>query len=197
MIVCGLDWTKRCYEKNVKSSFPEDLAQLCRNLAQLATADLIPEAAIINFYPMSSTMGGHLDDAEHDLAKPIISLSLGCSALYLLGGRKKDLDPLPLLLRSGDAIIMTGESRLCYHGIPAILPHAFEAEMRGLSRDSLASQLADHLAVIEEEENNISQHVLRYLEQHRINMNARQVCYEGKEELWCDKTGTGHVKYEA
>ncbi len=48
--------------------------------------------------------------------------SLGQSALFLIGGQSKQVSPVPLLLNSGDIVIMSGPSRLAYHGIPRVLP---------------------------------------------------------------------------
>jgi len=50
-------------------------------------------------------MGGHLDDAERCQTVPIVSISLGLDAIYLIGGRTKAQEPIPLLLRSGDVIL--------------------------------------------------------------------------------------------
>lgn len=47
-----------------------------------------PDAALVNYYSMGDTLGGHCDDVECDLAKPIVSLSLGCDAIFLLGGER-------------------------------------------------------------------------------------------------------------
>jgi hypothetical protein len=56
-----------------------------------------PEAAIVNFYRADkSVMGAHLDDAEEEMRVPIVSLSFGCSAIFLLG----KLSPLPNTLRN-------------------------------------------------------------------------------------------------
>ena len=44
--------------------------------------------------------------------KPIISISLGCPAIFLIGGRSRSDPPTPLLVRSGDVIVMARESRL-------------------------------------------------------------------------------------
>jgi hypothetical protein len=41
--------------------------------------------------------------------------------VFLLGGRTKDIPPVPILVRSGDVVVMSGESRYCYHGVPHIL----------------------------------------------------------------------------
>jgi hypothetical protein len=68
-------------------------------------------------------MSGHIDDAEHCLDEPIVSFSVGCPAVFLIGGRSKSEAPTGILLRSGDALVMSGASRTCYHGVPLIMKH--------------------------------------------------------------------------
>lgn len=114
------------YQKNLKSAFPADLSWLCRNVASAVHMPFEPEAAIVNFYPVSATMGGHLDDAEHTMDKPIVSISIGRPALFLLGGRVKSVKPTSVLLESGDIVVMGRESRFSYHGVPLILPEDFQ-----------------------------------------------------------------------
>ncbi|KXZ45868.1 hypothetical protein GPECTOR_50g662 [Gonium pectorale] len=80
-----------------------------------------PDAAIVNFYQQGDMLGGHLDDVERDLGQPIVSLSLGCPAVFLMGGPTKAVAPTPLLLRGGDALVLAGQARSCYHGVPRIL----------------------------------------------------------------------------
>jgi alkylated DNA repair protein alkB family protein 1 len=41
--------------------------------------------------------------------------------VFLLGGLGLDEKPTAMLIRSGDVVIMSGGSRLCYHGVPRIL----------------------------------------------------------------------------
>lgn len=45
-----------------------------------------PDAALVNYYSAGETLGGHSDDVESDLSKPIVSMSLGCDAIFLQGG---------------------------------------------------------------------------------------------------------------
>jgi alkylated DNA repair protein alkB family protein 1 len=75
-----------------------------------------PEGAIVNYFGIGDTLGGHLDDMEADWSKPIVSMSLGCKAIFLLGGKSKDDPPHAMYLRSGDVVLMAGEARECFHG---------------------------------------------------------------------------------
>jgi hypothetical protein len=56
-----------------------------------------------------------------------VSISLGCSAIFLLGGRTKNEAPLGFLVRSGDVVVMGGESRVCFHGVPRIIDRTFQS----------------------------------------------------------------------
>lgn len=53
---------------------------------------------------------------------PCDCCSFGQSAIFLIGGKSKQVKPVALLLRSGDVVIMSGSARLAYHGVPRILP---------------------------------------------------------------------------
>ena len=46
---------------------------------------------------------------------------MGQSCVFLLGGRTRETEPTAMLLRSGDVVIMSGEARRCYHGVPRIV----------------------------------------------------------------------------
>jgi hypothetical protein len=51
----------------------------------------------------------------------VFFLSFGQNAVFLLGGPSADEKPTAMLIHSGDIVIMSAASRLCYHGIPRIL----------------------------------------------------------------------------
>jgi alkylated DNA repair protein alkB family protein 1 len=59
---------------------------------------------------------GHQDDVEPDMCAPIITLSIGCPAIFLMGGPSKQQPPTPLLLTSGDVLVLSGPARACFHG---------------------------------------------------------------------------------
>lgn len=66
--------------------------------------------------PAGDTLGGHIDDVEPDQAAPIVTVSLGCHAIFLMGGHTRDTAPTALRLRSGDVLVLGGAARRCYHG---------------------------------------------------------------------------------
>ena len=53
----------------------------------------IPEAAIVNYYPLGGSMGGHTDHYELDLSWPLVSISFGQTAVFLIGGKTRNVKP--------------------------------------------------------------------------------------------------------
>lgn len=51
----------------------------------------------------------------------ILYFSFGQTAIFLIGGRTKEEKPTGVFLRSGDIVVMSKESRLCYHAVPRIM----------------------------------------------------------------------------
>ena len=139
------------YRDDNRSIFPPALATLSSSLARvLGYADYRAEAAIVNYYPFSATLSGHTDHSEQNLAAPLLSISLGQSAIFLVGGATVQQVPAALLVRSGDVLVMEEGARLAYHGVPRILPSTKDW---GVGEEFLT----------------------QYLSNHRININIRQV----------------------
>lgn len=80
-----------------------------------------PEACLINFYAADARMGLHQDRDESDLAAPVVSLSLGDTGVFRIGGLERGGPTRSLRLASGDAIVFGGPARLIHHGIDRIL----------------------------------------------------------------------------
>lgn len=80
-----------------------------------------PEACLVNFYEAGAKMGLHQDRDEQDFEAPVLSLSLGDTALFRIGGTQRGGRTASLKLASGDALLFGGEARLAYHGIDRIL----------------------------------------------------------------------------
>ena len=81
-----------------------------------------PEACLVNFYNGGAKMGLHRDADEEDFAAPVLSVSLGDTAVFRIGGPERGGRTEALKLSSGDVLVMGGASRLCYHGIDRVLP---------------------------------------------------------------------------
>ncbi len=63
-----------------------------------------PEACLINFYGPAAKMGLHQDRDEADFAAPVVSLSLGDSCLFRVGGLKRGDPTRSFRLNSGDVV---------------------------------------------------------------------------------------------
>jgi alkylated DNA repair protein (DNA oxidative demethylase) len=114
------------YDKLAVPAIPPPLAALAASAAADAGFALQPDICIINFYGPDAKMGVHQDRDERPetiaAGIPIVSVSLGDAARFTVGGLSRR-DPMqPLVLRSGDVLVMGGPSRLRYHGVTRILP---------------------------------------------------------------------------
>lgn len=101
--------------------WPPIPARLLRAWEELAGYPHPPEACLVNFYEPSAKMGLHQDRDEQDFDAPVLSLSLGDTAVFRIGGTSRGGKTIPLKLASGDALAFGGEARLAYHGIDRIL----------------------------------------------------------------------------
>lgn len=81
------------------------------------------QACLINFYDGQSKMGMHQDRDENNLNAPVISISLGDSCLFRIGGTKRGGKTTSFKLQSGDVVILGGPSRLAFHGVDKIYPN--------------------------------------------------------------------------
>lgn len=81
-----------------------------------------PEACLVNFYSGTAKMGLHQDRDEQALDAPVVSVSLGDTALFRIGGTDRGGKTQALKLASGDVLVFGGPARLCYHGIDRIYP---------------------------------------------------------------------------
>ncbi len=81
-----------------------------------------PDACLVNFYEPGARMGMHQDKDEEEFAAPVVSLSLGDTALFRYGGLDRKDPTRSVRLRSGDAIVFGGPARLIHHGIDRLIP---------------------------------------------------------------------------
>jgi DNA oxidative demethylase len=81
-----------------------------------------PEACLVNYYAGGAKMGLHQDKDEDDFAAPVLSVSLGDSAVFRVGGKSREDPTGTFELKSGDVFLLAGDDRLAFHGIDRILP---------------------------------------------------------------------------
>lgn len=79
-----------------------------------------PECCLVNFYREGARMGLHQDCDEADFSQPVVSISLGDAALFRIGGTERGGKTQSVWLESGDVLVLTGPSRLAYHGIDRV-----------------------------------------------------------------------------
>lgn len=158
------DWSTRSYDPD-GPALPQELVRSCTSLVRQCNVDgeeFVAEAALVNFYRPGDVLCGHVDDAEADLEQPLVSISLGCTAVFLMGGRTREVAPTPILLRSGDVVILMGDARKCYHGLPRVF-----------GKETQDPKLSPALRSKEVDEE--FQEVAEYLQDCRINISARKV----------------------
>ena len=95
--------------------------RLLAAFAAIAPGAPPPEACLINLYDPAARMGLHQDRDEEELAAPVVSLSLGDTALFRVGGLQRNAPTRSFRLASGDAMSLAGEGRLAFHGVDRII----------------------------------------------------------------------------
>lgn len=79
-----------------------------------------PQACLVNLYPRGARMGLHRDADEPAVDAPVLSISLGDSALFRFGTGTGRRGTRTLKLHSGDVLMFGGPARLMYHGIDRV-----------------------------------------------------------------------------
>lgn len=134
MLCLGRHWNAKTYSYEMRRSdadgsvvlpVPTDFVMVAARAAAEVGFVLDPDICIINRYSQDGKMGLHQDKDEHrstlDAGVPIVSLSLGSTARFVVGGSRRREQTKAIALQSGDAFVMGGPSRLRYHGITRIL----------------------------------------------------------------------------
>lgn len=93
-----------------------------RTLAESAAADaghagFAPDACLINRYAPGAKMSLHQDRDERDFTAPIVSVSLGLPAQFLLGGEQRQDTARKIPLVHGDILVWGGPARMRFHGV--------------------------------------------------------------------------------
>ena len=161
------DWTAKVYPDGQPPPFPEDMQTLLSNIFP----DTTPEAAIVNLYSPGDTLSLHRDVAETS-EKGLISISIGCDALFVLGmdSTGEDADgacrKVVLRLHSGDVVYMAGEARFAWHGVPMIVPNTCPLGLQNWPAGDCA---------VRDSDGNAYERWRSWLTTKRININVRQV----------------------
>ncbi len=99
-------------------AMPGAFSALARKAAAAAGwPGFAPDACLVNRYASGAGLGLHQDRDEHDLRAPIVSVSIGASCKFILGGIKRSSPVQSIALHDGDVMVWGGASRLVYHGV--------------------------------------------------------------------------------
>lgn len=84
-------------------------------------SDVPPDACLVNRYDADAKMGLHADADEADFSVPVLSISLGDTAIFRMGGPKRGDPTTSFRLTSGDVVVLGGQARRAYHGVDRII----------------------------------------------------------------------------
>jgi DNA oxidative demethylase len=96
---------------------PQMLSDLWSNLTGWPEP---PQACLVNLYRDQARMGLHQDKDEADLTAPVLSVSLGDTAVFRIGAAEGG-PTQSIRLASGDVCALTGPARLARHGIDRLI----------------------------------------------------------------------------
>jgi DNA oxidative demethylase len=108
-------------DPNSHLPWPE-MPTVLRETARRASAlvgwnDFEPDACLINQYRSGASMGLHQDRDEKDHSHPIVSISIGDSCKFIIGGLQRKDPRRSITLNGGDVLVWGGRSRLVFHGV--------------------------------------------------------------------------------
>jgi alkylated DNA repair protein (DNA oxidative demethylase) len=142
MVCLGAHWNARTYRYEATRRdhdglaappLPSELADLAMRMAEAAGMSLVPDVCILNCYDHLGKMGLHQDKDERpdtlDAGVPIVSVSLGDTAKFIMGGLTRKEPKTMVPLASGDGFVFGGRSRMRFHGVAAVLPGSGPPEL--------------------------------------------------------------------
>ena len=103
-------------------AWPEIPRALLDLWTELGDPETPPDSCLINLYRGDARMGLHQDRDEADPRFPVLSVSLGDTAVFRIGGTSRKDPTRSLKLSSGDVCRLSGPARLAFHGVDRILP---------------------------------------------------------------------------
>ena len=106
--ITGNNWPK----------IPKNISSVVSNAAKkVGFGGFIPDSCFINCYKPGVALTAHIDQDEVDFSQPIVSVSLGVSAIFQIFGEKRNGKVINIPLHSGDLLIFGGTARKFYHGV--------------------------------------------------------------------------------
>ena len=120
--------------------------------------DVDAQAAIVNFYSPGDTLSVHRDVSE-ECDSSLISISIGCDALFIASNEDGSFSST-LRLKSGDVLVMSGESRYAWHAVPKVVPGTCPAWLSDWPASSIGEKYHNWRG---------------WMSGKRINLNVRQM----------------------
>ncbi len=120
-------------------NMPNAFKTLGQSAAQAARFEgFCPNACLINHYQAGQKLSAHQDKNEPDLSQPVVSVSLGMSATFLIHGNSRNNRAQKIQLHDGDVMVWGRSARLMYHGVetkqsqphPTLGFHRFNVTLR-------------------------------------------------------------------
>jgi alkylated DNA repair protein (DNA oxidative demethylase) len=100
---------------------PDPFLMLAKNAAgEAGFPDFLPDACLLNRYEPGAKLSLHQDKDERDFSQPIVSVSLGVSAVFLFGGLHRADKTKRVTVAHGDVVVWGGPARLRYHGLMSL-----------------------------------------------------------------------------
>ncbi|HPF46720.1 MAG: alpha-ketoglutarate-dependent dioxygenase AlkB [Alphaproteobacteria bacterium] len=97
---------------------PDEISTIISDAAAKAGFQgFVADSCFINRYSPGVRLTAHIDQDEKDFSQPIVSVSLGVSAIFQLFGESRGGKALNIPLHSGDLLIFGGPARRAYHGV--------------------------------------------------------------------------------
>lgn len=93
-----------------------------------------PDSCLLNWYDPHARMGLHQDKDEGCFDAPVVSISLGDSARFRMGGAARSDSTVSTDLHSGDVVVMGGAARLAFHGIDKLVDAGRKTPLSGPGR---------------------------------------------------------------
>ena len=135
MMCLGRHWNAKTYTYELRRSdvdlrpvqpVPAVLARQAQSAAALVGMGVQPDTILVGWYSEDGRLGIHQDRDERpetlQAGVPVVSFSIGDTCEFIFGGLSRSDPKKKIVLRSGDAFIFGGPSRLCFHGVGRVLP---------------------------------------------------------------------------
>jgi len=131
------NWDTKVYEE-AQSPIPLLIEQFAHYVSSsLGFSEFRASAGLINYYRYNSTLCPHSDHSEPNKSAPLFSLSLGSTAIFLIGETTKSSKPIPIYLKDSDLLVMSSECRQAFHAIPKVLAERNKNDPKVIKRINL------------------------------------------------------------